>query len=83
MEPCDDAYEDIKRLMEERDSALFSLQCAAMDLNDLEQKYKKLQTAMRNIKPYLEWTIGVESPGYHPTMPSAVASFIDVMKETE
>jgi len=29
----------------------------------------------RYIRPYLNWTIGAESPGYHPTMPSAVAAF--------
>jgi hypothetical protein len=33
------------------------------------------QTAMRRIVPYLDWTIGNESPGHHPTMPSAVAAF--------
>ena len=39
------------------------------------QEYKALVEAGRNILPYLEWTIGHESPGYHPTMPSAVAAF--------
>ena len=29
----------------------------------------------RYIRSYLNWTIGAESPGYHPTMPSAVAAF--------
>ena len=29
----------------------------------------------RYIRPYLNWTIGAESPGHHPTMPSAVAAF--------
>ena len=27
------------------------------------------------LQPYLDWTIGPESPGYHPTMASAVAAF--------
>jgi hypothetical protein len=34
-----------------------------------------LEKAGRNILPYLRWTIGPESPGYHPTMPSAVEAF--------
>lgn len=35
-----------------------------------------LREAARNIVPDLEWTISPESPGHHPTMPSAVAAFI-------
>jgi hypothetical protein len=35
--------------------------------------------AMRYILPYLEWTIGAESPGHHPTMPSAVEAFKDTL----
>lgn len=34
-----------------------------------------LRQAGKNLLPYLEWTIGDESPGYHPTMPSAVDAF--------
>lgn len=32
--------------------------------------------AVEKITPYLIWTIGEESPGYHPTMPSAVNAFL-------
>ena len=35
----------------------------------------RLRGAARNIMPYLHWTVGPESPGYHPTMPSAVDDF--------
>lgn len=34
-----------------------------------------LEKACRDILPYLRWTISDESPGHHPTMPSAVAAF--------
>lgn len=34
-----------------------------------------LRSAARNILPYLRFTVGSESPGHHPTMPSAVAAF--------
>lgn len=54
------------------------------DLREIERlraENERLATAMRNIKPYLEWTIGPESPGYHPTMPSAVASFLDALQD--
>jgi hypothetical protein len=35
-----------------------------------------LLEAARNLLPYLRWTVSDESPGYHPTMPSAVGAFI-------
>lgn len=41
----------------------------------LEAREAELVKGMRYILPYLEWTIGRESPGHHPTMPSAVAEF--------
>lgn len=37
----------------------------------------RLRKAARNLIPYLEWTVGPESPGCHPTMPSAVGTFMD------
>ena len=37
--------------------------------------YDGLVKAGRHILPYLRWTIGDESPGHHPTMPSAVVAF--------
>ena len=40
-----------------------------------QAEIERLRTAMRHILPYLNWTIGEESPGHHPTMPSAVAAF--------
>lgn len=40
-----------------------------------KERIKALEKACRNIRPYLIWTIGDESPGYHPTMPSAVGAF--------
>lgn len=43
----------------------------------------KLLKAMRRILPYLEWTISDESPGYHPTMPSAVAAFKDALEQSK
>jgi len=38
---------------------------------------ERLRKACRDITPYLNWTISDESPGHHPTMPSAVAAFIE------
>lgn len=35
------------------------------------------------LQPYLDWTIGPESPGYHPTMASAVAAFKAALAATE
>ncbi len=40
-----------------------------------EAEIKRLRKAADYISPYLRWTIGDESPGHHPTMPSAVAAF--------
>jgi hypothetical protein len=46
-----------------------------------EARVKALERAARNIKPYLVWTIGPESPGHHPTMPSAVGAFLAALQE--
>ena len=35
--------------------------------------WTELLVAVRYMMPYLIWTMGPESPGHHPTMPSAVA----------
>lgn len=43
---------------------------------------ERLRQACRYILPYLEWTVGSESPGYHPTMPSAVADFRAALNPT-
>jgi hypothetical protein len=46
-----------------------------------EARVKVLEEALRNIKPYLVWTVGPESPGHHPTMPSAVDVFVAALQE--
>lgn len=40
-----------------------------------QDEIERLRKAADYIAPYLRWTISDESPGYHPTMPSAVAAF--------
>ena len=40
-----------------------------------QAEIERLRKAADYIGPYLRWTISDESPGYHPTMPSAVAAF--------
>lgn len=40
-----------------------------------QDEIDRLRKAADYIAPYLRWTISDESPGYHPTMPSAVAAF--------
>lgn len=40
------------------------------------QSVTALKLAALDITPYLRWTIGDESPGHHPTMPSAVGAFM-------
>lgn len=78
-------------LIAERDEARQGLRRVSNDLDDLrlahdgklaslpallaETRKKALEAALR-IAPYLIWTIGEESPGHHPTMPSAVAAFL-------
>lgn len=37
---------------------------------------ERLREAARRIVPYLQWTISKESPGFHPTMRSAVGAFM-------
>jgi len=49
-------------------------------VKELRAENEKLTRAMRNIKPYLVWTVGPESPGYHPTMPSAVQAFLGALE---
>lgn len=40
-----------------------------------QEEIERLRKAADYISPYLRYTIGEESPGHHPTMPSAVAAF--------
>lgn len=44
-------------------------------VDDLKAQIDHLRQACTRILPYLRWTVGDESPGHHPTMPSAVAAF--------
>jgi hypothetical protein len=46
----------------------------------LRAENERLRKAGRFLKPYLVWTIGSESPGHHPTMPSAVAAFLGALE---
>jgi len=43
--------------------------------NTADAGLEALVEAGNRLLPYLAWTIGPESPGHHPTMPSAVAHF--------
>lgn len=45
------------------------------------RKVVALEQAGRRILPYLTWTISPESPGHHPTMPSAVAALKAVLED--
>lgn len=40
-----------------------------------EAEVERMRKAADYISPYLRWSVGDESPGHHPTMPSAVAAF--------
>lgn len=48
----------------------------------LLDQIEAMRKACRNITPYLKFTISDESPGHHPTMPSAVAEFIESTRNT-
>ena len=56
---------------------------AAIALTEAEAKLVKAREAMGNIEPYLVWAVSAESPGWHPTMPSAVAEFSACLAELE
>lgn len=49
---------------------------------DMAAEIHHLRIAGQRVAPYLDWTISNESPGYHPTMPSAVAAFKKVFAPT-
>lgn len=53
--------ETAEKLLSERDALL--------------ARIAELETAASRILPYLVWTVGEESPGHHPTLPSAVSAF--------
>lgn len=74
----DDIVEITRTLADENDGSLAPeiVQCLLYTermrwLKEIE----RLRTAADYISPYLRWTVGDESPGYAPTMPSAVAAF--------
>lgn len=48
-------------------------------ITELEADKARLIKASRYILPYLHWTISDESPGHHPTMPSAVGAFEEAL----
>lgn len=45
----------------------------------LTARVQKLMAATASLVQYGEWTIGSESPGHHPTMPSAVYAARDAL----
>lgn len=53
----------------------------AAEIERLRGELERLQKAGEAIVPYLKFTIGPESPGHHPTMPSAVWQFCSVIED--
>jgi hypothetical protein len=71
----DDIAEIHGQLVEIAGAELKRLEAAEARVEELQKALENQQQAARYILPYLRWTISDESPGYHPTMPSAVAAF--------
>ncbi|CAH1689439.1 conserved hypothetical protein [Hyphomicrobiales bacterium] len=46
----------------------------------MKKRIQSLEKAADRIMPYLRYTVGPESPGHHPTMPSAVGAFSYAVK---
>jgi hypothetical protein len=64
----------------QRDSTSFTSSAhATSELLEELERLRCVEKAARGILPYAEWTIGDESPGHHPTMPSAVASLVSAL----
>lgn len=57
-------------------SAVDAAKSMSAELTRLRKEVADLREAAMNIAPYLKWTISEESPGHHPTMPSAVSAFM-------
>ena len=53
------------------------------EIDRLKATLAELIQAGRYITPYLTWTIGPESPGHHPTMPSACAAFAEALAKAK
>ena len=53
--------------------AEFIANCDPDTIRSILSELLDLREAVSTILPYLRWTISDESPGHHPTMPSAVA----------
>jgi hypothetical protein len=50
----------------------------AVELKAAREENERFREAADRIAPYLIYTVGDESPGHHPTMPSAVGAFLHV-----
>ena len=55
------------------------LEAQATELASLRANAEAMALQGRFLKPYLVWTCGPESPGCHPTMPSACGAFLDAL----
>lgn len=62
-------------------AAVNALPSLLTELEALRAERGRMVEAARNLLPYLRWTVGEENPGFHPTMPSAVAAFEATLKE--
>lgn len=54
--------------------------CSPKNITALLDNHDQLVKAGKKLLPYLEFTVGPESPGHHPTMPSAIAEFRAALK---
>nr|WP_250808483.1 hypothetical protein [Neorhizobium tomejilense] len=68
-------FEAVQRSSGQTDAAK-SLHEASTSLKEANAEIERLRNAADNIAPYLIYTVGEESPGHHPTMPSAVGAFL-------
>ena len=73
------AEERVEALMAERTNIIATkreqLAVAESEVSTLKARIAELEAAGQRIVPYLDFTVGPESPGYQPTMPSAVDAF--------
>ena len=57
--------------------------CPCQNRRPAPDAVARLVGAALALQPYLEWAVGPESPGYHPTMVSAVAAFKEALAAME